>query len=57
MDPAKSAKQFFKEMKNVSGWESMPVGKLCQTVQISEYPDRYAVQVPRAKKICKAGSQ
>ncbi|KAJ5164814.1 uncharacterized protein N7500_006644 [Penicillium coprophilum] len=55
MDAAKSAAQFFKGMKNVSGWKTMEVGKLCQKVQGSAFPSRYAERVAEAKKICVAG--
>nr|WJZ50371.1 GH184 muramidase [Aspergillus niveus] len=55
MDPARSAAQFFAKMKNISGWKTMDVGKLCQKVQVSAYPDRYAERVPAAEKICSAG--
>ncbi|KAJ5405808.1 hypothetical protein N7465_007092 [Penicillium sp. CMV-2018d] len=55
MDAAKSAAQFFKGMKNVSGWKTMEVGKLCQKVQGSAYPSRYAERLDDAKKICVAG--
>nr|WJZ50374.1 GH184 muramidase [Trichocladium asperum] len=54
MDPARSAGQFFAKMKGVSGWKTMAVGKLCQKVQVSAYPDRYAQQVSKATKICAA---
>jgi hypothetical protein len=55
MDPQCSAKQFFAKMKKVSGWKKMEVGKLCQKVQVSAFPDRYRKQVAKATKICKAG--
>ncbi|KAJ5995704.1 hypothetical protein N7481_002681 [Penicillium waksmanii] len=55
MDAGKSAGQFFKKMKGISGWKSMDVGTLCQKVQGSAYPSRYAKQVSKAEKICKAG--
>ncbi|KXX76319.1 Uncharacterized protein YraI [Madurella mycetomatis] len=55
MDPARSAGQFFAKMKKVKGWKTMAVGKLCQKVQVSAYPDRYAKQVSKAAKICAAG--
>ncbi|KAJ5470764.1 hypothetical protein N7530_008121 [Penicillium desertorum] len=55
MDAAKSAAQFFKGMKAISGWKTMEVGKLCQKVQRSAYPDRYSERVAEAKKICAAG--
>ncbi|KAI1831338.1 hypothetical protein DTO006G1_7245 [Penicillium roqueforti] len=55
MDAAKSAAQFFKIMKKVSGWKKMNTGKLCQKVQGSAYPSRYQERVPESKKICSAG--
>ncbi|KAF7156302.1 hypothetical protein CNMCM5623_009695 [Aspergillus felis] len=55
MDPARSAAQFFAKMKNISGWKTMDVGKLCQKVQGSAYPSRYSERVPAAEKICSAG--
>lgn len=55
MDAAKSAAQFFKGIKNVNGWKTMEVGKLCQKVQGSAYPSRYAERLDDAKKICVAG--
>ncbi|CAG8239544.1 unnamed protein product [Penicillium olsonii] len=55
MDAAKSAAQFFSKMKGISGWKSMEVGKLCQKVQDSAYPTRYAERFPEAKQICATG--
>lgn len=55
MNAGKSAAQFFKGMKGIKGWKSMEVGKLCQKVQRSAYPTRYAQRVSQAKKICAAG--
>nr|8B2H_A Chain A, SH3b domain-containing protein [Thermothielavioides terrestris] len=55
MDPARSAAQFFAKMKGIKGWQSMAVGTLCQKVQGSAYPDRYAKRVSEATKICQAG--
>jgi hypothetical protein len=55
MDAARSAGQFYAKMKGISGWKSMEVGKLCQKVQGSAYPSRYAERLPEAKKICAAG--
>jgi hypothetical protein len=42
-------------MKKISGWKNMDVGKLCQKVQGSAYPDRYAQHVSAAGNICAAG--
>ncbi|KAK5998735.1 hypothetical protein PT974_01117 [Cladobotryum mycophilum] len=50
-----SAGQFIAEMKRVSGWQSMAIGTLCQKVQRSAYPDRYAKFAPTAEKVCSAG--
>jgi hypothetical protein len=55
MDAAGSAAQFFSKMKGISGWKTMDVGTLCQKVQGSAYPDRYAQRVGDADKICAAG--
>jgi hypothetical protein len=54
MDPTKSAGIFFKDMKAVTGWETLPVGKLCQTVQKAEAGDRYTQHEGMAKKVCAA---
>lgn len=54
MDAGCSAGQFFDEMKKIKGWKTLDVGKLCQKVQRSQYPDRYAKRVDEATKICKA---
>lgn len=55
MEAGCSAGQFFAEMKRVKGWQTMAVGTLCQKVQRSAYPDRYAKQVGAATKVCAAG--
>ncbi|KAL2842549.1 hypothetical protein BJY01DRAFT_264478 [Aspergillus pseudoustus] len=55
MDPAGGAEMFLDKMVGISGWKTMDVGVLCQKVQVSAYPDRYAERVPEAKKICAAG--
>ncbi len=55
MDATCSAGQFFSEMKRISGWQGIAVGTLCQRVQRSAYPDRYAKQVPLATNVCRAG--
>jgi hypothetical protein len=56
MDPAKSAAQFFAKMKEVSGWQTMNVGELCQKVQGSAYPTRYQEHLSAAESICSADS-
>ncbi|KAL2807748.1 hypothetical protein BJX63DRAFT_440015 [Aspergillus granulosus] len=55
MDPAGSAEMFLDKMMGISGWEDMAVGTLCQKVQVSAYPDRYAERVAEAQEICAAG--
>lgn len=55
MDPAQSAAQFFSKMQNISGWEDMDVGTLCQKVQGSAYPSRYSEREAEAAEICAAG--
>lgn len=37
-----SARWFFRQLKAVEGWESMPIGQASQAVERSAYPDRYA---------------
>ncbi|KAK0547761.1 hypothetical protein OC846_004723 [Tilletia horrida] len=54
MNPQAAATAFLKQMVNVSGWQTMDVGKLCQTVQKSAYPDRYDANVGKASSICSA---
>ncbi|KAK9319794.1 hypothetical protein V1517DRAFT_28082 [Lipomyces orientalis] len=54
MDPAQSAGQFFAVMVKVSGWQTMDIGELCQTVQVSAFPAAYEPNVPAAQAICSA---
>lgn len=54
MSPSGSAEQFYDGMKRVKGWETMPVGELCQAVQRSAYPTAYDKHVSQAEKICAA---
>ncbi|TDC60096.1 hypothetical protein E1258_15745 [Micromonospora sp. KC207] len=41
-DPAYSTTAFLKGLKQVDGWQDMPLTKAAQTVQVSAYPDHYA---------------
>ena len=41
-DPEYSTLAFLKGLKQVDGWESMPLTEAAQTVQVSAYPDAYA---------------
>ncbi|MFC0097155.1 hypothetical protein ACFFKH_06395 [Micromonospora marina] len=41
-DPEYSSKAFFNALKNVGGWEDLPLTTAAQTVQVSAYPYAYA---------------
>ncbi|HEX5597722.1 MAG TPA: hypothetical protein VFX61_17160 [Micromonosporaceae bacterium] len=41
-DPEYSATAFYKGLKQVDGWQQMPLTQAAQTVQVSAYPDAYA---------------
>ncbi|MGC5028569.1 hypothetical protein [Micromonospora sp. DT229] len=41
-DPEYSTTAFLKGLKQVDGWQNMPLTKAAQTVQVSAYPDHYA---------------
>ncbi|MEU4717507.1 hypothetical protein AB0F73_28175 [Micromonospora purpureochromogenes] len=41
-DPEYSTMAFLKGLKQVDGWQDMPLTKAAQTVQVSAYPDHYA---------------
>lgn len=43
MDPDKSAGFFYERLTSKAGWETMPKGNAAQAVQVSAFPDRYAV--------------
>ncbi|XTZ19199.1 hypothetical protein ACQSSU_17955 [Micromonospora echinospora] len=42
MGPEYSATAFLKGLKQVDGWQDMPLTRAAQTVQVSAYPDHYA---------------
>lgn len=52
MDPAQSASLFFARMKRIEGWETMPIPKLCRTIQGAAHNDRYKARMVAAKRIC-----
>ncbi|KAF9351230.1 hypothetical protein BGX26_010723 [Mortierella sp. AD094] len=52
MDPVSSTGMFYKALKGVKGWASLPIGTAAQRVQRSEYPNRYATRVKEATRIC-----
>ncbi|MFG1780113.1 hypothetical protein ACGFIG_27235 [Micromonospora sp. NPDC049048] len=41
-NPEYSTTAFLKGLKQVDGWQDMPLTKAAQTVQVSAYPDHYA---------------
>ncbi|MFC3502381.1 hypothetical protein ACFOOK_15600 [Micromonospora krabiensis] len=41
-DPIYSTQAFLKGLKQVDGWQDMPLTEAAQTVQVSAYPDAYA---------------
>ena len=41
-DPEYSTTAFLKGLKQVDGWQDMPLTQAAQTVQVSAYPDKYA---------------
>ncbi|PWU46469.1 hypothetical protein DLJ46_17810 [Micromonospora globispora] len=41
-DPEYSTTAFLKGLKQVDGWQDMPLTQAAQTVQVSAYPDAYA---------------
>ncbi|SBT38750.1 hypothetical protein [Micromonospora narathiwatensis] len=41
-DPEYATTAFLKGLKQVDGWQDMPLTKAAQTVQVSAYPDAYA---------------
>ncbi|MGW8643468.1 hypothetical protein [Micromonospora chalcea] len=41
-DPEYSTTAFLRGLKQVDGWQDMPLTKAAQTVQVSAYPDHYA---------------
>ncbi|MBQ0897872.1 hypothetical protein KBX37_33330 [Micromonospora sp. U56] len=41
-DPEYSTMAFLKGLKQVDGWQDMPLTKAAQTVQVSAYPEHYA---------------
>ncbi|WP_446213848.1 hypothetical protein [Micromonospora sp. IBSANI012] len=41
-DPEYATKAFLKGLKQIDGWQDMPLTEAAQTVQVSAYPDAYA---------------
>ncbi|GID94870.1 hypothetical protein Adi01nite_42820 [Amorphoplanes digitatis] len=53
-DPRYAAKKFYEKLQEVDGWESLPLTRAAQRVQISAYPDAYAKHEPIATRIVNA---
>jgi cell wall-associated NlpC family hydrolase len=67
MDPVWSSRTFYggpngpnhgspRGLLDIDGWQSMDPGAAAQAVQVSAYPDRYAVTQPIAEKVLSAVS-
>lgn len=54
MNPSSSAKSFYKALKQVDGWQKMPITVAAQTVQGSAFPDAYAKHQGNATAVVKA---
>ena len=50
-DPVKATNAFLDRLLKVPNWQNNTVGVNAQTVQISEYPDRYQPNAPLARQI------
>ncbi|RZU75743.1 hypothetical protein EV384_4303 [Micromonospora kangleipakensis] len=53
-DPEYSTTAFLKGLKQVDGWQDMPLTEAAQTVQVSAYPDAYAQWEKQAAHIVAA---
>ncbi|QWC86571.1 M23 family metallopeptidase [Nocardioidaceae bacterium] len=51
MDPAISARIFYRSLIEVPAWEQMPVTAAAQAVQVSAYPDAYADDEALARQL------
>ncbi|MFG1963047.1 hypothetical protein [Nonomuraea sp. NPDC049028] len=50
-NPEVSARRFFSHLKQVKGWEDMPLTRAAQAVQNSAFPNAYAKHESRATRI------
>jgi hypothetical protein len=50
-DPAYQADKFYAKLKTIIGWETMPLTRVAQAVQISAYPDAYAKWTSEAVRL------
>lgn len=56
MDPQYAATKFYEKLVTVDGWQSMPLTKAAQKVQVSAYPNAYEKHEPAAAKLVDAVS-
>jgi hypothetical protein len=54
MNPTESAKNFYKALLKVHGWQNMPITVAAQTVQGSAFPDAYAQHTTNATTVVNA---
>ncbi|SFD43131.1 Repeat domain-containing protein, partial [Micromonospora sediminimaris] len=57
LDPTWATNAFLNKMLSSfpnGSWKTAPIGQVCQTVQVSAYPDRYAVEAGDGVKIANA---
>jgi hypothetical protein len=54
MNPAESAKKFYRALMQVGGWQNLPVTVAAQIVQGSAFPDAYAQHTGRATMVVNA---
>ena len=57
MNPTQSATKFYKALRQVDGWQNMPITVAAQTVQGSAFPDAYAKHQGNAAAVVKAVNQ
>ncbi|GAA0477437.1 hypothetical protein Aca07nite_72340 [Actinoplanes capillaceus] len=50
-DPAYQADRFYAKLKTITGWETMPLTRAAQAVQISAYPNAYAKWTSEAVRL------
>ncbi|KAF1979076.1 hypothetical protein BU23DRAFT_448583, partial [Bimuria novae-zelandiae CBS 107.79] len=50
-----SAHFFFNALKRVKNWQTIPIGRAAQKVQVSAFPDDYNKHVTKVQKVCNAG--
>lgn len=54
MRPAYAATKFYEALRQVPGWQSLPLSVAAQSVQVSAFPDAYAQHEARATQIVDA---